>query len=218
MKKLLLGCLAIVGGMIVVVVAIAIVGAWFSSSIDRAGTTANTNAAERAPGPDAKARQKILSTLKPEKDEFQQATFYKHPRAPALGTQIQLYIVESGDRYSLRLLATYEGDDWVFWRKLHIKVGERVVTLDAGAFEVKRENSSGTVWEVLDAPVASAAVGDEKLNFNEKTALTFATIMKAESMSMRFEGQRVSDRKVPKAELTRFQEVGMKYMALFGLK
>jgi hypothetical protein len=163
------------------------------------------------------SRKKILSSLKSDKDEFQKATFYQHPGTPVLGTQMYLYIAEVGDHYTLRLVAIYQGEDWVFWDKLLIKVGDDVVTLDAGRSNVKRENSSGTVWETLDLPVASASVGATQLNFTELTTPVFATLMKADSASMRFQGESVRDHKLSNAELARFKEIGKKYMALFGI-
>ena len=174
-------------------------------------------AARKAQVPDAAGRQKILATLKASKDDFQKATFYQHPRTPVLGSQVYLYIAESDDHYTLRLVATYEGEDWIFWDKLLFKVGEQVITLDAGRFNVKRDNSSGKVWETVDLPVIAGTVGHEKLNFTETTALVFAALAKAEAASMRFQGEHVSDRQIPKAELARFQEVGKRFMALFGV-
>lgn len=169
------------------------------------------------PVPDAAARRKILSGLKANRDEFQKCTFYKHRDTPVLGSQIYLYIAECEHSYGLRLVAIYQGDNWIFWNKLHTKVGDRVVTLDPGTFEVKRDNGSGSVWESLDIDVASGAPGVDTMNFNATAAPTLTLLTGAASASMRFAGDKVDDRKISPGELARFKDVQRKYMALFGI-
>lgn len=173
--------------------------------------------APRSEAPNATERRQILSALKAEHDEFQNATFYKHTKTPVLGTQIYLYIVESGDQYVLRLVVTYQGGSWIFWDKLLVKAGDQVVTVYGGA-DVKRDSEGGTVLETLDLPVISGTVGVDKLNFRERTTLVFAALMKADTVAIRFQGDRIYDHQIPKGELSRFKDVGDKYMTLFGIK
>jgi hypothetical protein len=163
-------------------------------------------------------RKKTLAGFKSKKDEFQKATFYEPVGSPVGGSHVSLYIVESGDSYTLRMVVMYEGSDWIFWDHLIVKSGDKVVDLDASLLEIKHDNSSDTVWETLDVPVSTGVGDDGKLNVSEACGLVFATLMQAKSASMRFAGKHVTDRSIGSNELARFQKTGKAFLALYGLK
>lgn len=165
------------------------------------------------------ARQKILATLRGEKDKFQQATFYRAPGAPVLGTHLVLYISDTPQGYGLRLEAQYEGADWVFWRTLEVMGdGDQVVSFQTGPLDVKRDNGSGKVWEVLDTRVAWGDKAGSTLEFVDGISPIFVALMKANRASVRFSGDHIHDHQMGPGELARFKEVGKKYLALFGVK
>ena len=70
-----------------------------------------------------------------------------------LNMALRPYIGIKGKNNWLRYVAMYEGGSWVFFDTFTIKSGDTKLTKKVKSYEVTRDNGSGKVWEIYDAPV-----------------------------------------------------------------
>jgi hypothetical protein len=100
-----------------------------------------------------------LSLLYSETDEMLEITWYRDPAALPL-TYVRFYFGKKGGRVlPLRFEAQFQGSDWIFARRLLVKVDGRLMVVSPGWTQWHRDNSGSTVWETIDikAPPALAA-------------------------------------------------------------
>ena len=103
--------------------------------------------------------QPLLAALDKKGDDMTEWTWYRDPVAAkqVLGKYVRFYFGQKRGGTSigpLRLKVQYEGSDWVFAKRLTIKVDETLMDLRSDYSEWKHENSGGTVWESLDIPIS----------------------------------------------------------------
>lgn len=95
-----------------------------------------------------KKQEAALKGIKKTFDKVENVSWYKDAQTPVLGTLFYVYIGKSDDQTWLRMVAQYEGDDWIFAEKLIFLVdGNRS---ERPNLDFNRSNSSGTVWERAD--------------------------------------------------------------------
>lgn len=171
-------------------------------SIETAEAWAKSESAKKAMLAKAKKKMRI------DHDDMRGVTFYTDKTTPdyANVSNLSLYIA-TGQQSSptLRFKVSYKGEDWLFLESLLIKTdkGTHQIPLEYG--EVKRDNSSGEIWEWYDV----VADGD---------IYTIAQdIATSKNVKLRYNGQQYyKDRTITAKEKQALKNVFATYEALGG--
>lgn len=132
----------------------------------------------------------ILKKFSKSRDKMDGITWYESKRdKDTYDSRIMLYMGANADSYWLRMKIRYYGDDWLFLEGVKFLIDGTVIDYPFNKYEVKRDNSGGSVWEWVDV----------KVNENEMGLLTL--LADGNSIEMRFLGSQYRrDRKITKAE------------------
>ncbi|WP_408095532.1 hypothetical protein ACJVC5_10870 [Peredibacter sp. HCB2-198] len=132
----------------------------------------------------------ILKRFSKSRDKMEGITWYESKRdKETYDSRMMLYMGSTTDSYWLRMKIRYYGDDWLFLEGVKFLIDGTVIDYPFNKYEVKRDNSSGSVWEWIDV----------KVNENEMGLLTL--LANGNSTEMRFIGSQYRrDRKITKAE------------------
>ena len=131
----------------------------------------------------------LLTRMARSQDDVEHITWFepKANRARAGATTYATLYVGLSDAGSvwLRTRMQYGGSDWIFFERLKFSIdGTTLPAKPFGYFNVKRDNSSGDVWEWIDL-----AVEDDALPLMEKLA-------EGKTVGIRFEGKYYQDLKL----------------------
>ena len=100
-----------------------------------------------------KEREQILASFRNETDKVEQVTWYMPYAYPQYANARSFVLPYLGVReYSvwLRLQYHYTGSDWIFFDTITIVVDGQRYDYIYDYFDVKRDNSGGSVWEWID--------------------------------------------------------------------
>lgn len=153
-----------------------------------------------------RADRGLLANLKAERDEMAGLTFYSAGAIHSHGNYVRLYIVEDGDRLTLRLNVRYFGDDWLFVNRAWSRMGGEIVDLPLGN-DWERDNAAGKVWEWSD------------VRLNEYGLGTMRVLLAVKQPTIRLEGrQYYKDFKIPHNQIVAMRKVLAAYEAAIGLR
>lgn len=100
----------------------------------------------------------ILSGFTVEEDNVRGVNFYYpsvFPEYIDIRSYMLPYLGQDGDRYWLRMIANYTGDDWVFFESLLISVDGELYSRSLDYFDITRDNGGGVVWEYIDVDASN---------------------------------------------------------------
>jgi hypothetical protein len=122
----------------------------------------------------------ISKSLTTKYDDFEDITWYSHKNEPKYSNTkaCYLYIGSKNNNFWGRLVVRYSGEDWIFVKRIIVKCDE--IRLNLNSTEVKRDNSSGDVWEWIDIPFGK----------NEEDIIL--CIINSKETKIRFEGDKYS--------------------------
>lgn len=153
-----------------------------------------------------RADRSLLKSLKAERDEMSGLTFYSAGAIHSRSSYVRLYIVEDGDRLTLRLNLRYFGDDWLFINRAWSRMGGEIVDLPLGT-DWERDNAAGKVWEWSD------------VRLNEYGLGTMRVLLAVKEPTIRLEGrQYYKDFKIPQSQVLAMRKVLTAYEAALGLR
>ncbi len=101
---------------------------------------------------------KALKKLKKRHDDVSDVTWYKNPYFTHYQNKnlTSVYIGHSGTSTWLRLKMSYQGDDWIFFKKAFLSYGGNTKEIIFNEYDDKKSESSGRgVWEWIDITVSS---------------------------------------------------------------
>lgn len=124
--------------------------------------------------------ESISKSLTSKYDDFEDITWYSHKSEPKFSNTkaCYLYIGSKNNSFWGRLVVRYSGEDWIFVKRIIVKCDE--IKLNLNTTEVKRDNSSGDVWEWIDIPFGN----------NEEDIIL--CIINSKETKIRFEGDKYS--------------------------
>ena len=163
---------------------------------------------ENKPKPVKPIDRSLLNTLKVEKDEMRELTFYSHKSGPVyLHDDIYLYIVETKEHeLSLRLYLKYYSESWLFVNRAWTKIDGNPIDLPTQE-RWDRDNAAGDIWETSDKYLT-----DNDANLIKKLA-------SSASPTIRFEGDRLySNYKPSRKRLDAMLEIIKAYELAKGIE
>jgi hypothetical protein len=99
---------------------------------------------------------KALNKLRKKYDDVSDITWYKQPYfTHYTNTNLtSIYMGESGNSRWLRLMMSYQGDDWIFFESAYLSYDGNTKEIIFDKYDDKKtENSGGGVWEWIDLTV-----------------------------------------------------------------
>ena len=148
----------------------------------------------------------LISKLKVEKDEMREISFYYHPKAAlSPNTKLKLYLAESKNGISLRLVMEYWSDHWLFVERAWTKLDGVEYDLPSEA-RWTRDNGSSYIWEVSDSYL------------DKKSLSLIKKLANASNPIVRFEGSKYYKDFTPsKMQLQMMRDMISAYEAATGL-
>lgn len=154
-----------------------------------------------------KQRAEAFSKLRKKNDKFEHTTWYKNSyfTHDANSNHLSLYIGQKENDIWLRLKISYYGDDWIFFDKAQLLIGNYTCTIPFDKYEDKdTDNSGGKVWEWIDVPV------------DETLITSIGALGTADKASIRLSGKYSDERDITSIEQKAFQQVLDGYMHLLS--
>lgn len=99
---------------------------------------------------------KALKKLKKSHDDVSGTTWYKQPYFTHYNNSnlTSIYIGKNGDYSWLRLIMSYEGENWIFFDNAYLSYDGKTIEIPFNKYNDKEtENSGGKVWEWIDLTV-----------------------------------------------------------------
>jgi uncharacterized lipoprotein YehR (DUF1307 family) len=112
--------------------------------------------AERIAAKEKAEKRKALNKLRRNFDDVSGVTWYKQPYfTHYTNTNLtSIYMGDNGTNRWLRLMMSYEGDDWIFFERAYLSYDGNTKEIVFNEFNDKEtENSGGRVWEWIDLTV-----------------------------------------------------------------
>jgi hypothetical protein len=104
-------------------------------------------------------RERALAAARRERDDMRGITWYAHRSSPEYlnsRSDVHMYIGRTdAGHVNPRFRIQYKADDWLFIRSYLIKADDRTFTVEAGSFDVERDNGYGGIWEWYDIPATA---------------------------------------------------------------
>lgn len=150
---------------------------------------------------------KAFSQLRKDDDKFEHTTWYKNSlfTHEASSDHLSLYIGQKENDIWLRLFISYYGDDWIFFDKAQLLIGNYSCTIPFNKYEDKdTDNSGGKVWEWIDVPV------------DETLITSIGALGTADKATLRLSGKYSDERDITSIEKKAFQQVLDGYMHLLS--
>ena len=150
-------------------------------------------------------RMKAVSKLKKKFDDVTGITWYYNPYFTHYNNSnhTSLYIGKEGSRAWLRLVMSYEGGDWIFFKHAYLSYDGNTYTVPFDEYrERKSDNGGYSVWEWLDVSVDESLLAFLKDMVNGK------------SLKMRLSGKYTHTKTLSSTEKKALQDVLMAYDVL----
>ncbi len=160
---------------------------------------------ERRKAEEAK-RLQVVNKLKKKYDDVSGITWYKNPYFTHYTNtnQLSLYIGKTSNSVWLRLLMSYEGDDWIFFENAYLSYDENTKTIIFDKYNEKDTDNGygGRVWEWIDVKVDDSLYSYLKEMVNGK------------SLKMRLSGKYTNTRVISSTEKKAMQDILLAYDVL----
>jgi hypothetical protein len=149
-------------------------------------------------------KKAILKPFTRNHDKIERTTWYKNQvDNTEYSSRIYTYLGEKDGGYWMRFVIRYSASSWIFLESIKFLIDDERIDFNLNRFNVKRNNSSATIWESYDAPV-----GNKELAF-------LTMIGNSKNAEMRFVGsKRSTDRKITNSEKKGIQIMVEAYIKL----
>lgn len=151
-----------------------------------------------------KARLKAVSKLRKKYDDINHITWYYNPYFTHYTNTnyTSIYIGQSESSLWLRLMMSYEGDDWIFFESAYLSYDGNTYYVPFDKYREKETENDTRVWEWIDV-----SVDDELLSFLKK-------MVNGKSVKMRLTGKYSKTRNLSSTEIKAIKDVLLAYDVL----
>lgn len=151
-----------------------------------------------------KARLKAVSKLRKKYDDINHITWYYNPYFTHYTNTnyTSIYIGQSESSLWLRLMMSYEGDDWIFFESAYLSYDGNTYYVPFDKYREKETENDTRVWEWIDV-----SVNDELLSFLKK-------MVNGKSVKMRLTGKYSKTRNLSSTEIKAIKDVLLAYDVL----
>jgi hypothetical protein len=111
--------------------------------------------AERVAAKEKAEKLKALNKLRKNYDDVSGITWYKQPYfTHYTNTNLtSIYMGDNGSSRWLRLIMSYEGDDWIFFERAYLSYEGNTKEIVFNKYDDKETENDGSVWEWIDLTV-----------------------------------------------------------------
>ena len=150
------------------------------------------------------ARLKAVSKLRKKYDDINHITWYYNPYFTHYTNTnyTSIYIGQSESSLWLRLMMSYEGDDWIFFESAYLSYDGNTYYVPFDKYREKETENDTRVWEWIDV-----SVNDELLSFLKK-------MVNGKSVKMRLTGKYSKTRNLSSIEIKAIKDVLLAYDVL----
>lgn len=150
------------------------------------------------------ARMKAVSKLRKKYDDINHITWYKNPyfNHYTNTNYTSIYIGQSKSSVWLRLMMSYEGDDWIFFDSAYLSYDGNTYEVPFNKYNDKQTDNDTRVWEWIDVTVT-----DDMLAFLTK-------MVNGKSVKMRLSGKYTHTRNLTSTEIKAIKDVLLAYDVL----
>ena len=145
-----------------------------------------------------------LERLTTDFDDFKNITWYEQSYFTHYNNRdfLSLYIGQNDEEIWLRLKASYEGDEWIFFKKCYLSYAGNTYDVIFNQFSDKKTDHDTRVWEWIDI-----SVDDNLLAYLAEYAYS-------ETPKIRLSGKYNSDRDLSRHEIFGLQDILEAYYEL----
>lgn len=151
-------------------------------------------------------RRAAVNKLKKKHDDVSGITWYLNPYFTHYNNtnHVSIYICQEYSKVWLRLVMSYEGDKWIFFKNAYLSYDGNTITIPFDDYEEKKTDSGygGRVWEWIDV-----SVSDSQLKF-------LKDMINGKSLKMRLSGKYTHDHSISSTEKKALQDVLLAYDVL----
>ena len=151
-----------------------------------------------------KARLKAVCKLRKKYDDINHITWYYNTYFTHYTNTnyTSIYIGQSESSLWLRLMMSYEGDDWIFFESAYLSYDGNTYYVPFDKYREKETENDTRVWEWIDV-----SVNDELLSFLKK-------MVNGKSVKMRLTGKYSKTRNLSNTEIKAIKDVLLAYDVL----
>lgn len=151
-----------------------------------------------------KERLQAVSKLRKKYDDINHITWYENPyfRHYTNTNYTSIYIGQDESSIWLRLMMSYEGEDWIFFESAYLSYDGNTFNIPFDKYRDKKTENDTRVWEWIDVRVS-----DDLLAFLRK-------MVNGKSVKMRLSGKYTNTRKLTNTEIKAIKDVLLAYDVL----
>lgn len=151
-----------------------------------------------------KKRLQAVSRLRKKYDDINHITWYENPyfRHYTNTNYTSIYIGQNESSIWLRLMMSYEGEDWIFFESAYLSYDGNTFNIPFDKYRDKKTENDTRVWEWIDVRVS-----DDLLAFLRK-------MVNGKSVKMRLSGKYTNTRKLTNTEIKAIKDVLLAYDVL----
>lgn len=151
-----------------------------------------------------KERLQAVSKLRKKYDDINHITWYENPyfRHYTNTNYTSIYIGKDESSIWLRLMMSYEGEDWIFFESAYLSYDGNTFNIPFDKYRDKKTENDTRVWEWIDVRVS-----DDLLAFLRK-------MVNGKSVKMRLSGKYTNTRKLTNTEIKAIKDVLLAYDVL----
>ena len=151
-----------------------------------------------------KERLQAVNKLRKKYDDINHITWYENPyfRHYTNTNYTSIYIGQDESSIWLRLMMSYEGEDWIFFESAYLSYDGNTFDIPFDKYRDKKTENDTRVWEWIDV-----RVNDDLLAFLRK-------MVNGKSVKMRLSGKYTNTRKLTNTEIKAIKDVLLAYDVL----
>lgn len=151
-----------------------------------------------------KERLQAVNKLRKKYDDINHITWYENPyfRHYTNTNYTSIYIGQDESSIWLRLMMSYEGEDWIFFESAYLSYDGNTFNIPFDKYRDKKTDNDTRVWEWIDI-----RVNDDLLAFLRK-------MVNGKSVKMRLSGKYTNTRKLTNTEIRAIKDVLLAYDVL----
>ncbi|WP_270665117.1 hypothetical protein [Phocaeicola plebeius] len=151
-----------------------------------------------------KERLQAVNKLRKKYDDINHITWYENPyfRHYTNTNYTSIYIGQDESSIWLRLMMSYEGEDWIFFESAYLSYDGNTFNIPFDKYRDKKTENDTRVWEWIDV-----RVNDDLLAFLRK-------MVNGKSVRMRLSGKYTNTRKLTNTEIKAIKDVLLAYDVL----
>lgn len=151
-----------------------------------------------------KERLQAVNKLRKKYDDINHITWYENPyfRHYTNTNYTSIYIGQDESSIWLRLMMSYEGEDWIFFESAYLSYDGNTFNIPFDKYRDKKTENDTRVWEWIDV-----RMNDDLLAFLRK-------MVNGKSVKMRLSGKYTNTRKLTNTEIKAIKDVLLAYDVL----